>query len=165
MRPSLRVMLTLVLTLVANSALSATLTAPANNAFVAAGVNTFSWSLESGDTTNDGLRVIIYDDVAATSIALDACWSGSPANGGSTFNSAMETCDIDLSSLVDGAYYWRVEKSSGGSWVNITTTPDAPYTLNVGTPPAPATPVPVLPLWGLLSLAGLVGLFGFRKFR
>jgi hypothetical protein len=161
-------MLTLMLTLVANSALSATLTAPANNAVVAAGVNTFSWSLESGDTTNNGLRLVIYSDVAATSIALDACWSGSPANGGSTSNSAMETCDIDLSSLSDGAYYWRVEKSFGGSWVNITTTPDAPYTLNVGTPPAtvaPATPVPVLPLWGLLSLAGLVGLFGFRKFR
>ena len=164
MGSSLRLILALAVTLFANAALSATLISPANDAVVATGVNTFSWSLEAGDTTNFGLRVMIYSDATGNNQALDACWSGSPANGGITFNSAMELCLIDLTSL-DGVYYWRVEKSAGGSWVDIT---GSLYTLNIGTPPpsaAPATPVPALPLFGLLALGGLLGLFSLRKLK
>lgn len=153
MGPSFRLILALAVTLFANAALSATLISPTNGEAVASGVTTFSWSLEAGDTTNGGLRLVIYSDPAGNNIALDACWSGNVPN------STMDTCDIDLTGL-DGVYYWRVEKSTG-TWVDIT---GSFYTLNIGMA-APATPVPVLPLWGLLSLAGLVGLFGFRRFR
>jgi hypothetical protein len=99
----------------ATSATAATHVSPADGASFAGGSPTFTWTLDvgAGDTTNAGIRAAVYSDNAGATKVTD-CWSGNVPN------STMTTCNIDLSSLAAGTYYWRVDKSTGGTWSDIT---------------------------------------------
>ena len=116
-----------------SSAYSADLISPADNATVTLATHTFTWSLSGTDTTNRGLRVAVYSNSNGTTKVAD-WWSGN-ASPNCTSNCTNTTGNIDLPGwgVTTGTYYWRVEKSNGVAWVDIT---GSLYTLIVdGTAP------------------------------
>ena len=112
-----------------SSAYSADLISPADNATVTLATHTFTWSLSGTDTTNNGLRVAVYSNSNGTTKVAD-WWSG---NASSNYTNTTGNIDLPGWGVTAGTYYWRVEKSSGGAWVDIT---GSLYTLIVdGTAP------------------------------
>ncbi len=111
-----------------SSAYSAELISPADNATVNLATHTFTWSLGGTDTTNNGLRAAIYSNSNGTGHKAD-WWSGPGRNrNNETGNIGLAEWDVTA-----GTYYWRVEKSWNGAWVDIT---GSLYTLIVdGTAP------------------------------
>ena len=112
-----------------SSAYSADLISPADNATVTLATHTFTWSLSGTDTTNNGLRVAVYSNSNGTTKVAD-WWSG---NASSNYTNTTGNIDLPGWGVTAGTYYWRVEKSWGGAWVDIT---GSLYTLIVdGTAP------------------------------
>lgn len=91
-------------------AFAATNVSPSNGATVSPSTVTFSWTLDAADASNSGLTATVYSDSAGTNEAA-YCYDG-PGTSSKT------TCDIDLSSLADGTYYWAIRISSGG-WKQV----------------------------------------------
>ena len=112
-----------------SSAYSADLISPADNATVTLATHTFTWSLSGTDTTNRGLRVAVYSNSNGTTKVAD-WWSG---NASSNYTNTTGNIDLPGWGVTTGTYYWRVEKSNGVAWVDIT---GSLYTLIVdGTAP------------------------------
>ncbi len=138
--------------LIGTSSFGATLTTPVDGAtfnFPVTTPITFTWTLSGTDTTNGGIRAIIYrtsDNGRETD-----CWSGNVSN------SNMLTCDAGQN-LPVGSYYWRVEKSSGG-WVDITGSSNSFTVTNV------VAPVPTLSEWAMITVAMLIVGFGIYQQR
>ena len=119
-----------------SSAYSADLISPADNATVTLATHTFTWSLSGTDTTNNGLRVAVYSNSNGTTKVAD-WWSG---NASSNYTNTTGNIDLPGWGVTTGTYYWRVEKSNGVAWVDIT---GSLYTLIVdGTAPTLSSSTP-----------------------
>ncbi len=119
-----------------SSAYSADLISPADNATVTLATHTFTWSLSGTDTTNRGLRVAVYSNSNGTTKVAD-WWSG---NASSNYTNTTGNIDLPGWGVTTGTYYWRVEKSNGVAWVDIT---GSLYTLIVdGTAPTLSSSTP-----------------------
>lgn len=146
--------------LIGTTSFGATLISPVNGTTVPnTAPITFTWTLSGADTTNFGIRAIIYRTSDNARVA--DCWSGNVAN------SNLTTCITDITpagaNLPDGSYYWRVEKSFGG-WVDITGSSNS-LTIGAAAVAAAVAAIPTLSEWGIIILSALIALGTFAVLR